>query len=163
MKIGTPRYSATAIPFTLHPPTVNKHDAFSLFLSRIILFRKSLNDGSPRSTGSSRTHCKFAISGFNSVVITFVAHIYSREMFRYGASCNALYLSGYLQCYFLRDKVAKYIYVLGIIYEYYLHRKASLILYYNLLNLKLIYDICLSIKFIVFKRVFTSFIFYRMV
>lgn len=90
-------------------PTVNKHRLLFPFSfpyhspSEVAV----ANDESPRSTGSSRTHCKFAISGFNSVVITFVAHIYSREMFRYGASCNVLYLSGYLQRYFLRERVTK--------------------------------------------------------
>lgn len=115
VKIGAGCSTATAIPFALHSPTVNKHRRLFSFSfpyhspSEVAV----ANDGSPRGTGSSRTHCKFAISGFNSVVITFVAHIYSREMFRYGASCNALYLSGYLLCYFLRDRIAKCIYVLS--------------------------------------------------
>lgn len=162
MKIEAGCSSATApYPSRCISPTVNKHRRLFSFsfpyhsASEVAV----ANDGSPRGTGSSRTHCKFAISGFNSVVITFVAHIYSREMFRYGASCNALYLSGYLLHYFLRDRITKCIYVLStnIICE------ASLILYYNLPSFVLIYDICLSIKFIVFKFIIFTIILRRII
>jgi len=90
-----------------------------------------VNDESPWNTRAS--HCKFAVSGFNSV-ITFVAYIYSQEMLRYDASCNALYLSGYLQHYFLRQR-CKCVYELHIICT--THRELSSTLFCNLLDFEI--------------------------
>lgn len=105
-------------PGSVTLPTVNKHRRlFSFFLRIIPPFRKSLlrNDGSSRSY-APRVHTVNSLRAYLNSVIAFVAHIYSGDTLR--LSCDALYLSRYLQFYSSneRKRVAEIcIYVWNII------------------------------------------------